>query len=105
MNSRQPTPIEAIRREAGRIPGLDVRRLPRRWEKIGDVLLVRLPREVFQWRDAIAPIYARALGAKTVVEDLGSIHGPWRVPEVRRVWGDGTETVHVENGVRFKLDV
>ncbi len=52
----------------------------------------------------MAPLYAEVLGAKTVLEDVGGIRGPWRLPQVRWVWGDGTETVHLENGVRFKLD-
>ncbi len=87
------------------VPGLDVHLLPRKWERIGDVLILRFPPEVSPWREVLAPIYAHALGAKTVVEDLARIRGPWRVPDVRWLWGDGTETVHLENGVRFKLDV
>ncbi len=56
-------------------------------------------------REVLASLYAGVLGAKTVVEDVGGVEGPWRLPKVRRLWGDGTETVHIEDGVRFKLDV
>ncbi len=80
-------------------------RLPRRWERIGDVLLLRVPPELAPWREAIATIYRDILGVTTVVQDLANVHGPWRVPEVRWLLGNGTETVHLEDGVRFKLDV
>ena len=87
------------------IPGLDLRILPRHWEKIGQVLVLRVPDSLLPWREAIAQIYARVLRATTVVQDHARIRGPWRVPEIERIWGGGTETVHVENGIRFKLDV
>jgi tRNA wybutosine-synthesizing protein 2 len=44
------------------------------------------------------------LGAKTVVDDRG-VRGPWRAPDVEVVFGGDTETVHVEDGIRYKLDV
>ena len=98
-------PIDVIRSRAAVRLGLDAGRLPQKWELIGDVLLLRLPRDLSPRAEDIASIYAEVLGAETVVEDLARIRGPWRVPEVRRIWGGGTETVHVEDGVRFKLDV
>lgn len=79
--------------------------LPRGWERIGDVLMLRIPRKLAPWREEIAATYGDVIGVKTVVEDLAKIHGPWRVPEVRWLRGNGTETVHLEGGVRFKLDV
>src|SRR5207249_9792047 len=45
------------------------------------------------------------LGARTVVQDVSGIHGPLRRPDVRVLWGNGTETVHVEGGIRYALDV
>jgi len=99
-----PTPFEQIAERARRA-GLDPRGLPRRWEKVGDVLVLRFPPGLDVPREAIAPVYAGVLGAKTVVEKMGGVQGPWRLPQVRWVWGDGTETVHLEDGVRFKLDV
>ena len=100
-----PRPIDTIRSRAARRLGLDASRLPRKWERIGHVLLLRLPRDLSPWAEELASIYADVLGAETVVEDLARIRGPWRIPDVRRIWGGGTETVHAENGVRFKLDV
>jgi tRNA wybutosine-synthesizing protein 2 len=100
-----PSPIRLIQQRAAAVPGLDVDRLPKRWQKIGRVLVLRPLGDLAPMWDAIAPIYADVLGAETVVEDRGRIHGPWRVPDVLRTWGGGTGTEHLEDGVRFKLDV
>ncbi len=99
-----PTLLDQVVARAGRA-GLDPRGLPHRWEKIGDVLVLKLPPTPDVSRGALAALYAEVLGARTVVEDVGGVQGPWRLPEVRWLWGDGTETVHLEDGVRFKLDV
>jgi len=78
---------------------------PRRWERIGDVLVIRLPSEGQSSARAIAEIFGRVLGARTVVQDRSGIHGPLRLPDVRVLWGDGTETVHTEGGIRYAMDV
>ena len=98
-------PIELIRGRVASQPALDVRLLPRTWQRIGHVLLIRFPKELKAWKEFLAPIYADVLRVETVVEDVAGIQGPWRVPEIVRIWGGGTETEHRENGVRFKLDV
>ena len=107
---RAPRPLgffDAIA-EAARAAGLDPRALPRGWERIGGVVLLRPPRGM-HWREdesrRIGAVYGSALRARTVVEDLASIQGPWRVPAVRWLWGEGTRTVHREDGVLFALDV
>src|SRR2546426_12327533 len=45
------------------------------------------------------------LGARTVVQDRSGIHGPMRVPDVQVLWGNGTETVHIEGRIRYAMDV
>lgn len=85
--------------------GIRPHQAPRGWERIGDILVVRVPRAGRAQAKAIGEIFGTVLGARTVVEDVSGIHGPLRTPEVRFLWGDGTETVHVESGVRYALDV
>lgn len=102
--SGPPTPFQRIAERARRA-GLDPRAFPRRWEKIGDVLVLKLPPSLDVPREALAALYATVLDAKTVVEYVGGVQGPWRLPNVRWLWGGGTETVHLEDGVRFALDV
>ena len=78
--------------------------VPRHYERIGDVVLLRLPPELGDRRREIAAAFADVLAAKAVLVDRG-VRGPWREPVVELAFGGDTETVHVEDGVRFKLDV
>jgi tRNA wybutosine-synthesizing protein 2 len=77
--------------------------LPRKWELLGDVLLMKIPEELKGFKEDIAGAYAKELGAKSVLEDFG-IQGDLREPKVEILWGTETETIHKENGVKFKLD-
>src|SRR5713226_2868005 len=77
---------------------------PRRWKRIGDVVILRLSAEGRAHATALGEIYGSVLGARTVLEDRSGIHGPLRTPDVRVLWGDGTDTVHIEAGVRYSLD-
>jgi len=99
----RPKPFELIVEEAAVEPGLK-RFLPDKWEMIGDVLVLKLPRELHAHRATVAQAYALVLGAKSVLQDIAGIEGEWRVPQVEKIWGGETETVHLADGVRFKLD-
>jgi len=79
--------------------------IPRKWRRLGDVVIFRLPPEARKNGEAVGRIFAEALAARTIVEDRSGIHGPLRTPDVRLLWGDETETVHVEAGIRYRLDV
>lgn len=85
--------------------GISLGEAPRGWERIGDVVLLRIPPSGRTHAKAIARIFGMVLNATTVVEYVSGIHGPLRMPEVRILWGDDTETVHVEGGVRYSIDV
>jgi tRNA wybutosine-synthesizing protein 2 len=98
------SPYDEITTEA-KIPK-DLRdSLPRKWEMLGDVLLIRLLPDLMPYKAAIAETYARALNARTVCLEIGTISGVHRTPQVEVIFGNGTETVHKENGIFYKLDV
>ncbi|NLK25362.1 MAG: class I SAM-dependent methyltransferase family protein [Euryarchaeota archaeon] len=78
--------------------------LPRKWEKVGDVLVLRLPDELLPRRKEIGSAYARAVGVRVVLQEIGKINGIHRTPEMEVLFGQGTETVHFENGLYYKLD-
>ena len=79
--------------------------LPKKWEKIGDVLILKLPVRL-QDKEIIAEVYGQVLNCRTVMEDVGGISGVKRQPDLSFLYGDvNTETVHLENGINFKLDV
>ncbi|MCJ2563340.1 MAG: class I SAM-dependent methyltransferase family protein [Candidatus Thermoplasmatota archaeon] len=87
------------------LPASAKEKLPRRWELIGDVLVLKLDPSLGEYDQDIAKAYARVLGAKSVLEDVGGIGGEFREPDLRLMLGSETTTVHKENGVLFKLDV
>ena len=101
---RSRNPREALARalrDAGVPPGVG----PSHWEKIGDVVVLTLPHAAEPFGKAIGEACGHVLGARTVVEDVAGISGRLRIPDIRVLWGDGTDTVHVEGGIRYRLDV
>ncbi len=102
----QRTPFEEIKektKETLREDELAV--LPEKWEKLGDILVIKFPEGVKGKRE-ISKIYADVLGCRAVLEDTGGIRGMKREPVVKHVYGDkNTETVHMENKIKFMLDV
>ena len=88
-----------------KIPSELISYLPDKWEKIGDVLIVKLHTNFEQYQDIIGEVYAEVLNRKSVLCDIGGISGVYREPNVELIYGSNDcETVHKENGVRFKLD-
>ena len=107
MKLKNITPFQEIKdRISGRVPSDLSLYLPKKWEKIGEVLIIKIPKELKKFSKDIAKIYADVLDCKTVLEDVGGISGEYRKPNVRFLYGNpNCETIHIENGVRFKLDV
>ncbi|MDH4123479.1 MAG: class I SAM-dependent methyltransferase family protein [Thermoplasmata archaeon] len=105
--SQRKKPFESIRESLLEI-GLDrnlLSRFPDKWEMVGDVLIIKLSEDLMGFSQPIAEQYAKILGAKTVLRDLEKIAGQERLPEVQLLIGDETETIHIENGVKYCLDV
>lgn len=99
-------PFEQIKKMlTNSIPENVLEKLPDKWEKIGDVLTIVLPEKLEPYKKNIAEKYAMVLGCKTVLNDIGGISGEYREPNVEKLFGNSeTETVHKENGVKYKLD-
>jgi tRNA wybutosine-synthesizing protein 2 len=66
---------------------------------IGDIILVKEKDPV-----KAKNLLSRFPRCKSVVFYSG-IHGAFRLPRVELLFGDSTETIHKENGCRFKLDL
>jgi tRNA wybutosine-synthesizing protein 2 len=87
------------------IPSNLIDNLPNKWEKIGDVLIIVIPKELENYKLIISEKYAEILDCKSVLQDIGGISGELRVPKVKFIYGDkNTTTVHMENGIRYKFD-
>jgi tRNA wybutosine-synthesizing protein 2 len=66
-------PFERVRRLA-RVPEAVRPLLPAKWERIGDVVLLRLPADLEPFRAAVGEAYGRGLAARTVAA-YGAIAG------------------------------
>jgi tRNA wybutosine-synthesizing protein 2 len=106
---RLKTPFEQIKDKCKEITSLneqDYELLPRKWELLGNVLILKLdPGLKEHWFD-LAKVYADVLQAKAVLRRFDIIRGIYREPGVELLVGDtgDTETIHKENKVIFKLD-
>lgn len=103
--TRPPPPAARVRGLlAGQLPAEALAALPESWLRLGRVLVLPLPRELDTWAGTVARAYAEVLGCQAVVREAGPIQGELREPARELLWGQGTETVHTEGGVRFALD-
>lgn len=93
--------LEALR---GHLPEPALALLPESWERLGRVLVLPLPPALEPWKAEVARAYAEALGCEAVLRDAGPIRGAAREPVREVLWGEGTETVHVEGGIRYAMD-
>jgi tRNA wybutosine-synthesizing protein 2 len=99
--------------------------LPKKWERLGDIVIVKLNPKVESYGSLIAgtllhfvpsKIYLESLtmilkGVRLVLLDEEGIKGELREPSVRLLFDNSrgentlTETTHVENGIKYRLDV
>ncbi|MDO9537873.1 MAG: class I SAM-dependent methyltransferase family protein, partial [Thermoplasmata archaeon] len=78
--------------------------IPKRWEQLGHVLVLKIDPELNDWLEEIANTYAKFLDVDTVLRDTGGITGKFREPVMDLLLGETTETIHLENQVKFCLD-
>ncbi len=99
------SPLDRVRdRLRGRVPDRVLGALPQGWQRVGDVLVLRLPRVLDPHGEAVGEAYARVLDADSVLE-MHEVQGPWREPRTRLLWGSkDTVTEHAEHGITYRLD-
>jgi tRNA (guanine37-N1)-methyltransferase len=80
--------------------------LPRSFDVVGDIVLIRIPPSLSSRRNEIGDALLRFVpGARLVGADHG-VHGPERRRSVERIAGTGPwRTRHKENGVELEVDV
>jgi len=95
-------PFEKIISKAN--PALHTK-LPKKWKKIGDIIILDLAELDPKQKNKVAGIYAEVLNAKTVIQK-NKIAGELRKPEdIELLYGNETTTEISEYGVRYKLDL
>jgi len=80
--------------------------LPGAYQMIGDIIILNLKPSLNKHKKRIAEVLLKKLTyVKTVCEKTGEITGEYREPQIKKIAGNGTETIHQEHGCKFQLDV
>jgi len=98
-------PLPAGYRDRARVPPGARKLLPRAFDVIGKVIIIKIPDGLEQYRQEIgeALLLARP-EARSVARDRG-VQGEERVRDLEVIAGEpDLETVHVEHGLKFQLD-
>ena len=100
------TPLYQLKKLlSNEIPSELICYLPDKWEKIGNVVIIKLNKNLRKYQEKIGKRYAEILHCKTVLNDVGGISGAYRKPKVEILYGSkNTETIHKENDISYKLD-
>ncbi len=101
---RRP-PAERVRARlaAAAPPGLSAS-MPAGYQRLGRVLLLRLPGVFRPYFPLLGEAWRAELGVTTVLAQVGPVSGELRRPAVERIAGGPTETEVVEHGIRWRLD-
>ncbi len=101
---RQP-PAERVRARLRAVAGDAVAAsMPGGYQRLGRVLLLRLPESLLPYGELIGDAWRSELGVTTVLARAGPVEGELREPRMRRLSGGPTETAVVEHGTRWELD-
>jgi tRNA wybutosine-synthesizing protein 2 len=101
---RRP-PAERVRDRLRAVAGAETAaRMPAGYQRLGRVLLVRLPSDLQPYYPVLGTAWQEELGVATVLVPTGPIEGEYRLPRVERIAGTETETEVTEHGVRWRFD-
>jgi tRNA wybutosine-synthesizing protein 2 len=105
MTGRRPPPAERVRARLARVAGEAIAaQMPAGYQRLGSVLIVRLPPALAPYRTLLGEGWQEELGVATVLARTAPIDGELREPRVETLAGGPTETVVVEHGSRYRLD-
>ncbi|MBL7160735.1 MAG: class I SAM-dependent methyltransferase family protein [Candidatus Aenigmarchaeota archaeon] len=79
-------------------------KLPSGYQRIGDIVVLHIPKEIRGVEKEIGALVRERLGVKSVFRK-GVVSGELRKPSLKRIAGRVNTTIHQENGCRFKIDV
>ncbi len=100
-------PVERVRFRLAQSAGAQVARLlPRGYQRLGDLLVVRLPEALAPHAREVAEAYREEFRVRNVLASDGGEEGEFRHPRLRPLLpGESTETLHREAGLLWELDV
>ncbi|MCI4357442.1 MAG: class I SAM-dependent methyltransferase family protein [Thermoplasmata archaeon] len=80
------------------------RLVPSGYQRLGSVVLLRLPESLRPAFPTIGAAFRSALGVDTVLRRIGPVAGEFREPSVEPIAGGGGETTVQEHGIRYRFD-
>ncbi len=105
MRAGSVPPAERVRARLAERAGAErARSMPAGYQRMGRVLLVRLPEGLRPYFPEIGAAWQREIGIATVLTQVGPIRGEARRPTVEVIAGGPTETEVVEHGIRWRFD-
>jgi tRNA wybutosine-synthesizing protein 2 len=105
MTTGRPPPAERVRERLRAVAGDSAAEaMPRGYQRLGQVLLLRLPPSLLPYGGVLADAWRQELGVEAVLTHRGPIDGEFRRPHLERLGGSSTETEVVEHGSRWRLD-
>jgi tRNA wybutosine-synthesizing protein 2 len=100
-----PAPAERVRARLIEVAGAEAgRAMPSGYQRLGRVLLLRLPESLRPHFRTIGEAWCRELGVEAVLRYRAEVSGELRVPSVETIVGERTETEVREHGVRYRFD-
>jgi len=96
-------PAERVRMRLSSLPEWARELVPDCWDRVGDVLLLKMPLELKPYAREIGRAFAEVLRVKAVLWDMG-VEGELREPKVRFIHGSDAVTIHREHGIAYMLD-
>jgi tRNA wybutosine-synthesizing protein 2 len=101
---RRP-PAERVRARLAAAVGVAAARdLPAGYQRLGRVLVLKLPERYRPHFPLLGAAWRDALGVATVLVRVGPVDGELRRPQLERIAGTVTETEVVEHGIRWRFD-
>jgi len=86
--------------------GIDKKLLPSSYQIIGDVLLLKFMKiKSIKQKKKVASAIMKLLPYVKTVCEISGVEKEFRTPKVKKLAGNGTETIHKEHGILYKLDV
>jgi tRNA (guanine37-N1)-methyltransferase len=80
--------------------------VPKSYDLIGDILLVKLEDQVFAYKHEIAAVYLSNLPIRSVFHKIEEVHSPHRVASWDNIGGDNdSRSIHKMNGLDFQVDI
>jgi tRNA (guanine37-N1)-methyltransferase len=90
----------------GRLPDDIVARLPRSFDLVGDIAIIRLDEDLIEYGPEIAEAIMRIHRRVRCVYARGPVQGTLRIQRLHHIGGERrTETIYRENGVLFSVDI